>query len=137
MIPVTPNISLDESDIQERFIRSPGPGGQHVNKTETGVQLRFDAANCAALPSAVLARLRRLAGRRMTLDGVIVITATNFRSQERNRADALSRLVQLIRDAATPPKRRRPTKPTTGSVKRRLDSKKRRSDIKKDRGRVL
>jgi len=137
MIPVTPNISLDESDIRERFIRSPGPGGQHVNKTETGVQLRFDAANCAALPSAVLARLRRLAGRRMTLDGVIVITATNFRSQERNRADALSRLVELIREAATPRKRRRPTKPTTGSVKRRLDSKKRRSDIKKDRGRVL
>jgi len=85
----------------------------------------------------VLARLRRLAGRRMTLDGVIVITATNFRSQERNRADALSRLVELIREAATPRKRRRPTKPTTGSVKRRLDSKKRRSDIKKDRGRVL
>lgn len=137
MIPVTPAICLDEAEIQESFIRSPGPGGQKVNKTETGVQLRFDAAGSPSLPPAVLARLRKLAGRRMTADGVIVITATAYRTQERNRRDALARLVDLIRKAATPPKRRRATRPTAGSVKRRLDAKKRRGDIKKDRGRVL
>jgi len=137
MIPVTSAISLDDAEIQESFIRSPGPGGQKVNKTETGVQLRFDAAVSPSLPAAVLARLRKLAGRRMTADGVIVITATAYRTQERNRRDALARLVELIRKAATPPKRRRATKPTAGSVKRRLDSKKRRGEIKKDRGRVL
>jgi len=137
MIPITPAISLDDAEIQESFIRSPGPGGQKVNKTETGVQLRFDAAASPSLPPAVMARLRKLAGRRMTADGVIVITATAYRTQERNRRDALARLVELIRKAATPPKRRRATRPTAGSVKRRLESKKRRGDIKKDRGKVL
>ena len=135
MINISPTISITEAEIQERFVRSPGPGGQNVNKVETGVQLRFDAANSPSLSKPVYARLRRLAGRKMTTDGILIITATRFRTQDRNRKDALARLVELIRKAATPPKRRRATKPTKASVKRRLDTKKRRADVKKSRAR--
>ena len=136
MIPVSAAIALSEDEIEEHFIRSPGPGGQHVNKVETAVQLRFNAADSPALSAAVYGRLRSLAGKRMTRDGVVVITARRFRSQDRNRQDALARLVGLIRQAATPIKHRRPTKPTRGSEQRRLDTKQRRSTIKKSRSTV-
>jgi ribosome-associated protein len=136
MIPVTESISLSEDELEERFVRSPGPGGQHVNKVETAVQLRFDAANSPNLPPEVLTRLRRLAGRRMTRDGVVVIAASRYRSQERNRQDARDRLIELIRDAAAPPKTRRPTRTPAASKRRRLEAKKRRGVVKKTRGRV-
>lgn len=136
MIRVTPNISLSEDELEERFIRAPGPGGQNVNKVETAVQLRFDAANSPALMTAVFHRLRTLAGKRMTRDGVIVITANSFRSQDRNRKDALDRLIDLIRDAAQPPKYRRPTKPSYGAKQRRMDDKKIRSGVKKTRRKI-
>lgn len=136
MIDVTESIALADSEIEEHFIRSPGPGGQKVNKTESAVQLRFDARRSAALSNAVFLRLKTLAGRRMTRDGVMVITANRFRTQERNRADALDRLVALIREAAIPPKYRRPTKPSKSAKQRRLDGKRRQSGLKKDRGRV-
>ncbi len=134
MIPITNTIVLADDEIDERFIRSPGPGGQNVNKVETAVQIRFDAARSPALPAEVLARLKKLAGRRMTEDGVIVLTASRFRSQERNRADARERLVELIRQATMAPRRRRPTRPTLASKQRRMDAKQRRSAIKRTRG---
>ena len=133
MITVTDSIFLSEDEIKERFIRAPGPGGQNVNKTESAVQLRFDAANSPALSAAVFRRLVPLAGRRMTRDGVIVLTANRFRHQEQNRRDALERLVKLIRQAAVEPKRRRPTRPTASSRQRRLDAKQKRSNLKKGR----
>ena len=136
MIQVTDEIALSEDEIEEQFIRAPGPGGQHVNKVETAVQLRFDAARSPALSATVYGRLARLAGRRMTKDGVIVIAARRFRSRERNREDALSRLIELIRRAAAPVKHRRPTKPTRGAKQRRLDAKQRRGTLKKRRGPV-
>lgn len=136
MIPVTPRISLDDDELQEDFLRSSGPGGQNVNKLETAVQLRFDAANSPNLPDAVKVRLKTLAGRRMTKDGVLIITAQRHRTRERNREDALERLLDLIREAAIPPPPpRRPTKPTLGSQKRRLEHKTRRAGIKQMRGR--
>ncbi len=133
MIRVTDTISLSEHEIEEHFIRSPGPGGQNVNQVASAVQLRFDAANCATLSDIVLARLRSLAGSRMTQQGVIVLTANRFRSQDRNRQDALERLIALIREAATPPKRRQPTKPSAASRRRNLESKRRHADLKKQR----
>ncbi len=136
MIQITPSIGIEESEIEEQFIRSPGSGGQKVNKTESAVQLRFDARSSPSLSNAVFLRLKPLAGRRMTKDGVIVITANRFRTQDLNRKDAMERLIALIRDAAASPKHRRPTKPTKGSKRRRLDSKRRQSDTKKRRRKV-
>jgi ribosome-associated protein len=136
MIEITPSISIGENEIVEQFIRSPGSGGQKVNKTESAVQLRFDARMSPALSNAVFLRLKPLTGRRMTKDGVVVITANQFRTQELNRRDALDRLIALIRAAATPPKHRRPTKPSKGAKQRRLDGKRRQSNLKKVRGKV-
>jgi ribosome-associated protein len=134
MIRVTSTISIDEREIEESFIRSSGPGGQNVNKLATAVQLRFDVRRSPALPDDVRQRLERLAGRRLTRDGVLIITAQQYRTQERNRQDALDRLLQMIREAAVRPVPRRPTKPTAGSRKRRLEGKRRRSAIKGLRG---
>jgi ribosome-associated protein len=130
MLRITDHISIDERELEEQFIRSSGPGGQNVNKLETAVQLRFDVRHSPSLPHDVRLRLERLAGQRLTKDGVVVITAQRHRTQERNRQDALDRLIELIQRAAVVPKRRRPTKPTAGSKKRRLESKKRRGTIK-------
>ncbi len=133
MIQVTNTIALDEAELQESFIRASGPGGQNVNKVESAVQLRFDVRNSPSLPDDVRARLERIAGKRLTNDGVLVITAQRFRTQERNREDAVARLVELIRQATERPKPRRPTRPTLASKKRRLEAKGRRSEIKKGR----
>ena len=129
-IRITDDISLDDSEIEESFVRSSGPGGQNVNKLSTAVQLRFDVRRSPNLPDAVRERLERLAGKRLTRDGVIVISAQRHRTQERNRQDALDRLVELIERAAVAPIPRRKTRPTRGSRERRLESKKRRSSIK-------
>jgi len=131
MIEITGTISLDPREIEESFIRSPGPGGQRVNKVSTAVQLRVDLRHSPSLPEAVRARAERLAGRRLTKDGVVVITAARFRSQERNREDALARLVALLRKAARPPVPRKPTRPSAGAKRRRLDDKTRRGAIKR------
>ena len=134
-IPITPRIGIDAGEIGFTFVRSSGPGGQNVNKLSTAVQLRFDVRGCASLPDPVRHRLERLAGRRLTQDGVLVIAAQRFRSQERNRQDALDRLIALIREAAVAPVIRRPTQPTQGARRRRLEQKGQRSDIKSLRGR--
>lgn len=134
MIRITNHITIDESEISESFIRASGPGGQNVNKLSTAVQLRFDVRRSPSLPDEVRARLERLAGRRLTRDGVLVITAQRFRTQERNREDALARLVELIQAAAVRPVKRRPTRPTFASKVRRLEGKKRRGDVKALRG---
>lgn len=131
MIQITRTIFLDERELEESFVRASGPGGQNVNKVSTAVELRWNVAQSPALPGPVRARLMKLAGRRLTLDGVLIIQADQFRSQDRNRADALDRLIQLVREAAVAPIPRRPTRPTLGSKKRRLESKGKRGDLKK------
>ena len=134
MIRVTSHISVDEREIEESFVRASGPGGQNVNKVASAVQLRFDLRHSRSLPEPVRTRLARLAGRRVSQDGVLVITAQRFRSQERNRADALARLVALIRRAAAPPRPRRPPRPSAASRERRLAGKARRARLKQQRG---
>jgi ribosome-associated protein len=130
MIAVTDAIAIDEREIIESFLRASGPGGQNVNKVASAVQLRFDVRASPSLPNEVAIRLMKLAGRRLTQDGVLVITAQRFRSQERNREDALERLLDLIRSAAIAPVKRRRTKPTKASKQRRLESKSRRAGVK-------
>jgi ribosome-associated protein len=135
MIRIDDRVAIDESELKESFIRASGPGGQNVNKLATAVQLRFDVRGSPSLPDDVRARLERLAGRRLTRDGVLVITAQRHRTQERNRQDALARLIDLIRQAAVLPKRRRPTKPTAASRERRMEGKKHRAGVKRLRAR--
>ena len=134
MIRINDSIILDQRDLDERFVRASGPGGQNVNKVATAVQLRFDIAASPSLPPYVRERLRVLAGRRVSRDGVLVITAHRFRSQDQNRRDAIERLVALIQQAAAPRKTRRATRPTRASRQRRLESKRRRGEIKRGRG---
>jgi len=135
MLRVTARLVIDERELEESFIRASGPGGQNVNKVASAVQLRFNLAE-SSFPEDVKQRLARLAGRRLTAEGVLVIEASRFRTQERNREDARERLVELVRRAAEPPKPRKPTKPTAASKRRRLEAKTRRSATKAARGRV-
>jgi ribosome-associated protein len=129
-------ISVDEEELSESFVLASGPGGQNVNKVSSAVQLRFDVARSPSLPGDVRTRLMALAGGRLTKDGVLIILARNHRTQERNRAEARERLFDLIRRAATPPKPRRPTKPTFASKRRRLDDKTMRAKLKRNRSKV-
>jgi ribosome-associated protein len=136
MIPIPPNIELDEAELEFSFIRASGPGGQNVNKVATAVQMRFDARRSPSLPNDVSTRLQKLAGSRLTNEGVIVITANRFRTQERNKADAIDRLVELIaRAAEPPPPPRKKTKPSKAAKAKRVDSKVRRGAVKAMRGR--
>jgi len=133
LIPINGHLFLDDSEIEESFVRASGPGGQNVNKVSSAVQLRFDLSGSRSLPQDVRERLARLAGRQLTGDGVIVIIAHRYRTQERNRRDALDRLIALIRRAAVPPTPRRPTKPSRAAKERRLQAKARRATVKQQR----
>jgi ribosome-associated protein len=135
MIRITAGLSIDERTLEIRFVHASGPGGQHVNKVSTAVELRFDTRAWDAMPDGMGTRLAALAGQRMTQDGVIVIFAQSFRSQARNREDAIQRLVALLAEAAVVPRRRRPTRPSLGARQRRLESKTHRGDLKRQRGR--
>ena len=130
MIHITPTIAIDESEIHYEFIRASGPGGQNVNKVSTAVQLRFDVGTSPSLPDDVRERLIHLAGRRITEDGILIIDARRFRTQDRNRQDGINRLVGLIRKATQRPKRRLKTSPTRVSKMRRIEAKRRRSETK-------
>ena len=132
-LPVAPGLSIDESEIAISFIQAGGPGGQNVNKVATAAQLRFDARHSLSLPNPVKVRLQSLAGSRLTREGVIVITARGFRSQERNRREAIERLLELIAEAAEVPRSRRPTRASFAERQRRLQSKNHRSATKRDR----
>jgi ribosome-associated protein len=134
VIEITPWLAIEDDEIQERFVRASGPGGQHVNKTSTAVELRFDVRGSPTLPEDVKARLEKLAGSRLTLEGVLVLFSQTARSQEMNRQDARARLVELIRKATERPKPRRPTKATYASKLKRLEGKTRRSGVKTLRG---
>jgi ribosome-associated protein len=137
MIYITRTIAIDEREIHQEFIRASGPGGQNVNKVATAVQLRFDVGNSPSLPDSVRDRLMRLAGRRITEEGILIIDARRFRTQERNRQDAINRLVALIRKAAEKPKPRRKTRPPLASKRRRLEAKRHRGETKRLRRPVL
>lgn len=136
MLQITNTITIPDEELVERFVRASGPGGQHVNKTSTAVELRFDVQASPSLPDEVKARLVKIAGSRMTLEGVLVLFAQGARSQEMNRQEARSRLAELVRRATEKPKPRRPTKPTYASKLKRLEAKSQRSGIKSARGRV-
>jgi ribosome-associated protein len=134
MLKITDEISVDDRELEERFVRASGPGGQNVNKVSTAVELRFDVERSASLPEGVRVRLRRLAGRRLSDEGILVMRADRFRTQERNREDARERLAELIRQATIAPKRRVPTRPSRASKERRRDDKKKRGRVKRLRG---
>ncbi len=136
MLKITAEIVIAESELEEKFVHATGPGGQNVNKVATAVQLRFDVAHSPSLPQAVRERLLRLAAKRITAEGLLVIEAHRFRTQDQNREDARQRLITLIQKAAIAPKPRRPTKPTAASKERRLESKRRQSQLKRHRNRV-
>ena len=136
MLNITDQITIEDWELTEQFIRASGPGGQNVNKVSTAVQLRFDVEKSPSLPEDVRERLAKLAGKRITSDGVLIIDAHRFRTQERNRRDAIERLIDLIVRAAQKPKRRRKTRPTAESKRRRLDAKRRRGETKRRRHRV-